>query len=100
MATEKYIAGTVGLTWSAYTSAATFDSIVSGNAIISDLQLDNSANLDVFCDVSVALGSAAIVAPELSRDLPVPAERRWHDLRRRTILVFGGWPACLVLLGR
>jgi hypothetical protein len=45
------------------TSTATFDSIVNGNAIISDLQLDNSANLDVFCDVSVALGSAAIVAP-------------------------------------
>lgn len=64
MAVEKYIAGTVGLTWTnAYTSAATFDSIVAGNAIISDLQIDNSTNLDTFCDISVALGSAAIAAP-------------------------------------
>jgi hypothetical protein len=64
MATEKWIAGTVGLTWTAaYTSAATFDSIASGNAIISDLQIDNSSNLDLFYDVAIILGSAAFVAP-------------------------------------
>ena len=64
MATEKWIAGTVGLTWAnAYTAASTFDSIVNGNAIISDLQLDNSTNLDIYCDVSIALGSVTVAAP-------------------------------------
>jgi hypothetical protein len=64
MATEKWIAGTVGLTWTvAYTSAATFDSIVNGNAILGDLALDNSSNLDIFMDLSLILGSAAFVAP-------------------------------------
>ena len=64
MATEKWIAGTVGLTWAnAYTAASTFDSIANGNAIISDLQLDNSTNLDIYCDVSIALGSVTVAAP-------------------------------------
>jgi hypothetical protein len=64
MAVEKWIGGTVGLTWTnAYTLGSTFDSIASGNAIISDLQLDNSTNLDVYCDVSIAIASVAVVAP-------------------------------------
>lgn len=64
MATEKFIAGSVGLTWAnAYTSAATFDSIANGNAILSDLQLDNSSNLDLFADVSIHLGSVTVAAP-------------------------------------
>lgn len=64
MATEKWIAGSgVGLTWTDAFSTATLNSIASGNAILSDLQIDNSTALDVFCDVSIALGSAAFVAP-------------------------------------
>ena len=64
MAVEKWVAGTVGLTWAnAYTSGATFNSIANGNAIQSDLALDNSSNLDMFCDASIELGSAAVVAP-------------------------------------
>lgn len=64
MSTEKWVAGTVGLPWTAaYTTAATFDSIASGNAILSDLQIDNSGNLDVFYDFALILGSAAFVAP-------------------------------------
>lgn len=64
MATEKWIAGTVGLTWTAaYTSAATFDSIVNGNAIMSDLALVNGSNLDIFADFSIAFGSITAAAP-------------------------------------
>jgi len=64
MATEKWIAGTVGLSWTnAYTAASTFNSIANGNAIISDLQLDNSSNLDVFCDFAFVGGSITTVAP-------------------------------------
>jgi hypothetical protein len=59
MATEKWIAGSgVGLTWTDAFSTATLNSIASGNAILSDLQIDNSSALDMFCDVSFALGSA------------------------------------------
>jgi hypothetical protein len=64
MAVEKWIAGTVGLTWTnAYTTGSTFDSIVNGNAIASDLALVNGTNLDIFCDLSVSLASVAVVAP-------------------------------------
>lgn len=61
MATEKWIAGSgVGLTWTnTYTSAATFDSIVNGNAIRSDLDVVNGTNLDLFADFGISLGSAA-----------------------------------------
>lgn len=60
MATEKWTAP------SAYANAftpATLDALASGNAVLSDLQIDNSTNLDMFMDVSIALGSAAFVAP-------------------------------------
>jgi hypothetical protein len=64
VATEKWIAGSgVGLTWTDAFSTATLNSIANGNAILSDLQIDNSTALDMFCDVSFALGSAAFVAP-------------------------------------
>lgn len=64
MATEKWVAGSgVGLTFTDCFSTATLNSIASGNAILSDLQIDNSSALDVFCDVSIALASAAFVAP-------------------------------------
>ncbi len=38
-------------------TASTLNSIANGNAIISDLQIDNSAALDMFADVSMFLGS-------------------------------------------
>lgn len=64
MATEKWIAGSgVGLTWTDAFSTATLNSIASGNAILSDLQIDNSTALDMFCDLSIALASAIYVAP-------------------------------------
>lgn len=65
MATEKWVAGTLqGLTWgNAYTSATTFNSIVNGNAIISDLQIDNSTALDIFADFAFVGGSITTAAP-------------------------------------
>lgn len=64
MATEKWIAGSgVGLTWTAAFTAATLNSIVNGNAILSDLQIDNSAALDVFADVCIQFGSITVAAP-------------------------------------
>lgn len=64
MATEKWVAGSgVGLTWTNAFTGTTLNSIASGNAILSDLQIDNSTALDVFADVSIALASAAFVAP-------------------------------------
>ena len=64
MATEKWIAGSgVGLTWTAAFTASTLNSIVNGNAIISDLQIDNSTALDMFADVSFRGGSVTTVAP-------------------------------------
>ena len=63
MAVEKWIAGSgVGLTWAnAFTTQPV--SIVNGNAIASDLTIDNSTPLDVFADFSMTLGSVAVVAP-------------------------------------
>ena len=64
MATEKWIGGSgVGLTWTSCITASVLNSIVNGNAIISDVNIDNSTPLDVFADVSMALGSVAVVAP-------------------------------------
>lgn len=64
MATEKWIAGSgQGLTWGDAFSAATLNSITNGNAILSDIAITNGTALDVFCDLSIALGSAAFVSP-------------------------------------
>lgn len=63
MGTIKYVAGTVGLTYANAYTGSTLNSIAAGNAILSDLQLDNSTNLDLLCDVSIHLASAAFVAP-------------------------------------
>ena len=60
MATEKWIAGSgQGLTYGNAFTGSTLNSIASGNAILSDLQIDNSSALDIFCDVSIQLASAA-----------------------------------------
>ena len=64
MATEKWIAGAVGLSWAnAYTAASTFNTIANGNAILSDLRLDNSGNLDIFADFAFVGGSITTAAP-------------------------------------
>ena len=63
MATEKWVAGVVGLTWANAFTGSTLNSIASGNAIQSDLNLDNSSNLDMFMDISIVLASAAFIAP-------------------------------------
>lgn len=65
MATEKWIAGTLGsgLTWADAFTGSTLNSIASGNAILSDLSFTNGTNLDIFFDLSFNLGSAAFVAP-------------------------------------
>jgi hypothetical protein len=64
VATEKWIAGSLaGLSWANAYTASTLNSIANGNAILSDLALDNSSALDVFCDFSMAFGSIAVVAP-------------------------------------
>ena len=64
MAVEKWIAGSgVGLTWTAAITASVLNAIVNGNAILSDVDIDNSAALDVFADVSIAFGAVTTVAP-------------------------------------
>jgi hypothetical protein len=64
MATEKWIAGSgQGLTYGNAFTGSTLNSIASGNAILSDLQIDNSTALDIFADVSIQLASAAFLAP-------------------------------------
>ncbi len=61
MSTERWIAGTgQGLTWgNLFNSGATINSLASGNAIqtATPANIDNSTNLDVFMDISIALGS-------------------------------------------
>ena len=64
MATERWIAGTgQTLSWADAFSTATLNSISNGNAILSDLALDNSSNLNIFADISFAFGSITWAAP-------------------------------------
>lgn len=64
MATEKWIAGSgQGLTWGNAITASTLNSIVNGNAILSDVAIDNSSALDMFCDLSMVFGSITWAAP-------------------------------------
>ncbi len=65
MAVEKWIAGTTGsgLTFASAFTGTTLNSLGSGNALLSDVNIDNSSNLDMFCDLSLHLASAAFVAP-------------------------------------
>ncbi len=56
--TEKWIAGSgAGLTWTTAVTSSVLNSIVSGNAIISDVAIDNSSALDIFCDATIVLAS-------------------------------------------
>jgi len=64
MAVEKWIAGAgQGLTWGDAISTATLNSIANGSAILSDIAITNGTALDVFADVSVAIGSITVAAP-------------------------------------
>jgi hypothetical protein len=64
MAIEKWVAGSgQGLAWGNAFTGSTLNSIASGNAIASDLTLTNASALDIFCDLSIQLGSAAFVSP-------------------------------------
>jgi hypothetical protein len=56
MAVEKWVAGAVA-TYTAAMGGSDPNSIVSGNAILSTTQLDNSTALDMFADFSISLGS-------------------------------------------
>jgi hypothetical protein len=52
--TEKWIAGS----WtSAITSSTWLNSLAAGNALMSDLDIANGTNLDIYCDVSFIGGS-------------------------------------------
>jgi hypothetical protein len=62
MAIEKWNPGAISSFTTCFTSS-TLNSIASGNAILSDLQIDNTSNLDIFCEVGIQLASAAFVAP-------------------------------------
>jgi len=59
MATQKYVLGT---NWTA-AFGSEVNSIVTGNAILSSLAITNGTALDMFCDVSISLGSITPVAP-------------------------------------
>lgn len=64
MATEKWVGGSgVGFTWTDATTAASLDSLASGSSVLCTVAIANQSALDLFCDVSIALGSAAFVAP-------------------------------------
>jgi hypothetical protein len=61
MSVEKWIGGTTGsgLTYFSAFTASVLNSLASNNAILSDVSIDNSSNLDMFFSVSLILGSAA-----------------------------------------
>jgi hypothetical protein len=63
MAVEKWIAGSgVGFTWTSLMTTE-LNSIASGNAILGGTAVTNQTALDIFCDFSMVLASAAFVAP-------------------------------------
>lgn len=62
MATERWIGGTgIGLTWTAAAVSADINSLANGSANQSSVIIHNEgANLDIFADVSVSLGSVSV----------------------------------------
>lgn len=67
MATEKWIAGSgVGFTWTSAFAAGdlTVASFLNGDSLLSSASdITNQTALDIFCDFSIALGSAIFAAP-------------------------------------
>lgn len=64
MSTEKWVAGSgAGFTWTDASTAASLDSVANGSSVLCTVAVANQTSLDMFCDVSLALGSAAFVAP-------------------------------------
>lgn len=65
MATEKWIAGTLagGLAFTAAITSTTLNSLANGSAIASDLVLNNSTTLDIFCSLGLQLGTANFTTP-------------------------------------
>lgn len=63
MATEKWIAGSgQGLIWGA-AFGTEVNSLPSSDAVLSSVAIANDTALDMFADLSLALGSAAFAAP-------------------------------------
>lgn len=63
MATEKWIAGSgAGLSWASLMTTE-LNSIANGNAILGGTSVANGTAMDIFCDFSIVLASAAFVAP-------------------------------------
>ena len=56
MAIEKWTTGAVA-SYTAATGTTDLNSLANGSSILSSVQLNNATNLDVFCDISVSLGS-------------------------------------------
>lgn len=65
MASEKWIAGATAGWAAANTSSSLFNALGNGNALISDLAIDNSSNLDMFADLSWIAGGTATTASPL-----------------------------------
>lgn len=65
MAKETWIAGLLGggLTFTAAITSTTLNSLASGSAIASDLALNNSTTLDIFCSLGIQLGTANFTNP-------------------------------------
>jgi hypothetical protein len=62
VATEKWISGSgQGLTWGSAFGTET-NSLASGNAVLSSIAIANGTALDIFADISIALGSAVFPA--------------------------------------
>jgi hypothetical protein len=60
MATQKWIAGTVGLTW-ANVMTTELNSLANGSMAIASSALDNSTNLDQYADFSIVCNTGGTI---------------------------------------
>lgn len=83
MATEKLVAGGVGSFTLAHTSTTLWDSLASTNALLGDLDLDNSTNLDLLAEFEFIGGSVTTTgSPFLSLYLyPKNSDNSYGDTR-------------------
>jgi hypothetical protein len=66
LATQRWIGGSgVGLTWTSCFSAADINSLANNSSVLATATnvVTNGSALDIYCDVSVALGSITPAAP-------------------------------------